>query len=310
MTLPIARPLVSVGVPVFNAQRHLTAALDALMTQTYDNLEIIISDNNSSDDTAELCRHYAELDSRIKYIRQDENIGILANFQFVLNEADGKYFMWFAGDDECESSYIEELVGFMEQNVEYVTAGTDVKVVDDAGKLLRIEELSSVRKCRCHSEWPSVQKEFFRFYIDNRYLLIYGIHRTTYIKKCSLNFQGRLKYLTSLEIPFLAQMSSFGKMASICRTLKIYRSHERSSHQMEVEKSNSLFYISRYINVWSCLLRIVAAFPFSSTERLRILLYLLFSFPLYLARGVKQYAVRIVRAVLRPSAELPENEKT
>ena len=92
-------PLVSIGVPVFNGEKGLAKALDSLLEQDYDKLEIIISDNASTDRTEALCLEYAEKDQRIRYVRQTENIGGVYNFKFVLDEAVGEYFMWAAHDD-------------------------------------------------------------------------------------------------------------------------------------------------------------------------------------------------------------------
>src|SRR5581483_12411158 len=102
-------PLVSIGLPVYNG-KHLREALNSLQSQTYKNIEIIISDNASTDSTAKICRTYLR-DSRIKYIRQKANIGAAKNFNFVLSKAKGEYFMWAAGDDVWNENYIKLLMG-------------------------------------------------------------------------------------------------------------------------------------------------------------------------------------------------------
>lgn len=107
-------PLVSIGMPVFNGEKYIEEAIRSLLEQSYRNFELIISDNASNDATQDLCRVYAESDSRIRYIRQIENIGPLANFQFVLSEASGQYFMWAAHDDRWHPHFIERLVTVLE----------------------------------------------------------------------------------------------------------------------------------------------------------------------------------------------------
>lgn len=104
-----SRRVVSIGMPVYNGERFIREALDSLLSQTFTDFELIISDNASTDSTERICRIYAEQDPRIRYIRQNENLGALPNFQFVLNEAKAEYFMWAACDDQWDSNWIEQL---------------------------------------------------------------------------------------------------------------------------------------------------------------------------------------------------------
>ena len=80
-------PLVSIGVPVFNGEKTLVAALESLTKQSFNNIEIIISDNASTDSTQTICEKFAEKDSRVNYIRQEKNIGSAKNFEFVFKKS-------------------------------------------------------------------------------------------------------------------------------------------------------------------------------------------------------------------------------
>jgi glycosyltransferase involved in cell wall biosynthesis len=102
-------PQVSIGMPVYNGESFIREALDSLLAQTFTDFELIISDNASTDGTEAICREYAAKDDRIRYVRQAENRGGLANFQFVLDEAVGEYFMWAAADDRWDVRWIESL---------------------------------------------------------------------------------------------------------------------------------------------------------------------------------------------------------
>ncbi len=108
--MPPPSPILSIGMPVYNAERYLGEAIDSLLNQTFRDFELIISDNASVDGTSVLCQEYAAKDSRIRYVRQSVNIGALANFDFVLREASGAYFSWAAGDDVWESRWFESLL--------------------------------------------------------------------------------------------------------------------------------------------------------------------------------------------------------
>jgi glycosyltransferase involved in cell wall biosynthesis len=103
----IEEPLVSVGLPTFNRAPTLSRAVESVLSQTYQNFELVISDNCSTDATHDLCEQIARRDRRVRYIRQDKNIGPTGNFLQVLEEATGEYFMWLADDDWISSDYVK-----------------------------------------------------------------------------------------------------------------------------------------------------------------------------------------------------------
>ncbi len=109
-------PFVSIGMPIYNGEKYLKEAIACLLNQGHSNFELIISDNASDDATQDLCLILAKNDKRIRYIRQKENIGPLANFQLVLSEASGKYFMWAAHDDRWHPDFVERLVAVLEDD--------------------------------------------------------------------------------------------------------------------------------------------------------------------------------------------------
>lgn len=120
MKSAVQQPFVSIGMPVYNGERSLRRALDSLFRQSIGNVEIIISDNQSMDQTEAICRHYAERDSRVQYIRQPVNIGAMKNFEYVLNKACGKYFMWAACDDYWSETFIKQNLDWLESHPDYV----------------------------------------------------------------------------------------------------------------------------------------------------------------------------------------------
>ena len=115
-------PMVSIGVPVYNGEQTLRAALNSLTTQSFQNFEIIISDNASTDETQKICESFSQQDDRFIYIRQEKNIGAAKNFEFVFQQAKGKYFMWAAADDIRSENFIEENLNFLERNIDYVAS--------------------------------------------------------------------------------------------------------------------------------------------------------------------------------------------
>ena len=120
-------PKVSIGMPVFNGEKTLGQAIDSILKQTVVDFDLIISDNASSDRTQTICNEYALLDNRIRYFRQNQNIGASANFCFVLNQAKSEYFMWAACDDNRSIDFIEENLYFLENHPEYIASTSPVR---------------------------------------------------------------------------------------------------------------------------------------------------------------------------------------
>lgn len=110
--------LVSIGMPIRNGGKSLRYALESIVCQDYQNLEIIISDNDSSDDTALIVLEYQRRDSRIIYHQQPKFLTALENFRFVLDEARGDYFMWAAHDDTRSRDYVSGLLNAMQNDAE------------------------------------------------------------------------------------------------------------------------------------------------------------------------------------------------
>ncbi|MEZ4772845.1 MAG: glycosyltransferase [Bacteroidia bacterium] len=115
-------PLVSIGIPAYNSGDRIETALNSIARQQYPNIELIISNDASTDHTDEVCRKWAEKDSRIKYFYQEKNLGLAANFEFVLHQATGKYFMWMADDDHLVPDIISYYVNFLENHPAYCLA--------------------------------------------------------------------------------------------------------------------------------------------------------------------------------------------
>jgi glycosyltransferase involved in cell wall biosynthesis len=117
-----ARPLVSIGLPVYNGGAHLRRALDSLLAQEWAEIEIVVRDNASTDDTEGIVREYAARDMRLRWFRNGENLGAARNFQLVLEDAAGKYFMWAAHDDRWSSDYVGRLVNALQREPRAVLA--------------------------------------------------------------------------------------------------------------------------------------------------------------------------------------------
>ena len=103
-------PRVSIGLPVFNGENYLSETLDSLRAQTFSDIEIVISDNASTDATEEISRAAAAEDDRIRYFRQPKNLGAAPNYNIVFAKARGPLFKWAAHDDLCHPEFVHRCV--------------------------------------------------------------------------------------------------------------------------------------------------------------------------------------------------------
>ena len=126
-------PLVSIGVPVYNEDRFLEESLLSLSSQNYANLEIIISDNASTDRTGDICREFANRDPRISYSRLEKNRGVTENFRRVFDLSQGKYFMWASGHDLWSSDLILKCVEMLETMPKAIIAYGSSGWIDASG---------------------------------------------------------------------------------------------------------------------------------------------------------------------------------
>lgn len=127
-------PLVSIGIPSYNRPEGLRKALECFTRQTYRNLEIIVSDNCSPDDPSEMARAFAAADSRVKYYRQEKNIGMTLNGHFVWGKATGKYFVLGSDDDWWAPDFVADLVVALAEEPAAVCAFCDFEEVDERGR--------------------------------------------------------------------------------------------------------------------------------------------------------------------------------
>lgn len=105
---------VSVGVPVYNGASLIRESLNCIVNQSFRDIEIIISDNASTDGTSEICAEFAARDSRVRHIRHETTSGPMENFLFVRDQTTAPYFMWRAYDDLSDARYIETLLACLE----------------------------------------------------------------------------------------------------------------------------------------------------------------------------------------------------
>jgi glycosyltransferase involved in cell wall biosynthesis len=132
-------PRLSVGLPVYNGENYLAESLESLLGQTYENFELIISDNASTDGTADICHRYEKQDSRIRYFRQPRNIGCAPNHNYVIQQARGELFKWVSHDDLYARDLLKRCVDALDEFPHVVLAHSWTATIDDSGAVRAVD---------------------------------------------------------------------------------------------------------------------------------------------------------------------------
>lgn len=126
---------VSIGIPVRNGEIRVSNAIRSVLAQDFPDLELVISDNASTDGTEDVCREFARADPRIRYFRQPENIGLLNNFIAVMSLARGRLFTWVGDDDALELSYVSRCKAVLDADDELLLTTVEVRMTGPNGAL-------------------------------------------------------------------------------------------------------------------------------------------------------------------------------
>ncbi|MEY2934939.1 MAG: hypothetical protein RL033_5688 [Pseudomonadota bacterium] len=127
-------PKLSFGLPVFNGARSIGGVIESIQKQTFSDFELVVSDNCSTDDTAEVVAGYAKTDRRIKFFPQASNAGIVANFNRAFRLSLGEYFRWIGADDWLEPTYAEKCVTQLDRHPEAIGVTTFHAHWDEKGE--------------------------------------------------------------------------------------------------------------------------------------------------------------------------------
>jgi glycosyltransferase involved in cell wall biosynthesis len=159
-------------MPAYNGGRYLARALDSLLNQDYPNWELVISDDRSTDETESVGRDYARRFEHIRYIRQESNLGEMANFNYALDQARGPYFMWAADHDLWDKTFISRCVSGLEANPAAVLAYPQCLLIDENDAV--VEEMDDqIDVCQA-SALARYKHLIWRLAICN---MIYGVAR-------------------------------------------------------------------------------------------------------------------------------------
>lgn len=172
-------PLVTIGIPTCNRASLLSRSLDSALNQDFSNLEVVISDNASTDDTAQVCESYRVKDARIKYFRQPTNVGPTDNFNVVLKNASGEFFMWLGDDDWIDASYIKICV-------QHLIEDPSLSLASGAPKYYREGQAAGDGRfvCLTQNRWYRRVISYYSQVSDNG--IFYGVMRTADLRSITL----------------------------------------------------------------------------------------------------------------------------
>lgn len=218
----MSNPALSIGLPVYNGQRYLSKALDSLLNQDFEDFELIISDNGSNDQTEAICRHVAARDSRVRYLRSDENRGATWNFRRVLEASSGEFFKYAAHDDECYPAMLGKCM-------EVISGDSSVALVYTRSEV--IDENSIVVRPDCSPRWDSIATTADSACVRLWHVLWLVLHGQAYYGVMRASFLRRIRPFGSVAADWvvLAQLAMLGKIIEIPEMLFRLRRHSNNS---------------------------------------------------------------------------------
>lgn len=216
----LPEPLVTIGVPVYNGEKYLSQAIDSILAQDYLNIEIIIIDDCSQDESSNICQKYASLEPRITFLKSPTNAGMFANYRKILQIANGTYFTWVAQDDVIAPNCISTIIKYMEMNNDVVLCTSSVHIIStedfDSSYDYNFIEISDP------NNWVDSRAIFFSLPYTKLQFALYGIYQTNKIKNIPFGervFFGK-RFFADVENIFLANVCHYGKIVSLSPVLR------------------------------------------------------------------------------------------
>jgi glycosyltransferase involved in cell wall biosynthesis len=263
-------PRVSIGLPVYNGERHLRAALDSLLGQTFTDIEVILSDNASTDGTEAICREYASKDPRVLYFRNERNIGGFRNHDRVVGLASGTYFMWAAHDDVRAPECVRRCVEVLDPEPDVVLCFTGSASIDADGRPLPARETAiDAGAARASERFHDLIR------MDHLIEPIYGLMRLEVLRRTPL-----LGQFPDSDRVLVAELALHGPFRRIAEPLLLRRDHAGRSTRAYPTRRMRMAWISPgastrvalpYARQFVEYVRAIRRAPIARVERVRCL---------------------------------------
>jgi glycosyltransferase involved in cell wall biosynthesis len=265
---------VVIGLPVYNGQKYLRAAIESHLSQSFDDFDLVISDNGSTDATPEICAEYARRDKRIKYLRSAENRGILWNHRRVFDaiETPNQYFRWAGADDIMEPGLLQAMVEVLNTRPEVEAVVPDTKNIDDDGKIIG----SMARTLDLQSS-DVFERAHAVLMVNYQHVIAYGLLRASTLRL----MRTRPDYI-GWDPVFVWELALRGQMVQLPGPVLLRRFHAGSISRVKTAKEmrkwvepNSKAGMNFPHWTWAYeRARALIASPLSTRDRLRIGMFL------------------------------------
>jgi glycosyltransferase involved in cell wall biosynthesis len=266
-------PRVSIGMPVYNGERFINEALSSLLGQTFDDLEVIISDNASTDRTEDKCREYVARDKRVRYYRNRRNLGISWNYRRVFEASSGPYFKWATYDDVCAPEFVARCVEALDRDRRVVLAHPRARIINEFG------DVGVECGAGLHLQSPRASERIAQLFRNLRLSnALYGVIRRDVLRETPL-----VGDFPAADIPLLAELSLRGLFYEIPECLFSRRIHPGAASARRDDQSQLEVYnpdkVGRVVfREWRLLYeycRSVRRVPLPLREQMRVGLLLL-----------------------------------
>jgi len=225
-------PRLSIGLPVYNADKYLSEALDCLLAQSFADFELIVCDNASTDRTAQICADYAMRDHRIRCLRHETNVGAIANFNHVFAVSRAPLFKWAAHDDLHHPLYLENCVRLLDRDPTAVLAHSATAFIGQTGDTFPFDAASGTYRdpktgVRQKPDSPTIGdsdsavERFWQVLARARW----GTHMFGVIRREALVQTRLLPNFAGSDRALLAELALLGRFRSVPERLFFKRFH-------------------------------------------------------------------------------------
>lgn len=214
------KPRLSIGLPVFNGEKYLKEVLDSILAQTYSDFELVISDNASTDRTEQICREYAAKDRRIRYYRNEKNIGAPKNFNRVFELSFCEYFKWASSDDMHAPTYLQKCISVLDTDPSIILCHSKTGRINEHGKLVGNYDRAAMARI---DSWKPYERFGVFLSMRNPCWALLGVIRASTLRETPL--QG--SYIGA-DRNLLAEIALMGRIYEIPEYLFFGRDHPQS----------------------------------------------------------------------------------
>lgn len=224
----MTRPKVVIGLPIYNSEKYVAAAISSHLAQSFGDFHLVISDNGSTDATPDICADFARTDDRVKYERSPENRGILWNHRRVMEamESPDQYFRWAAGDDILEPDLLQAMVETLDADDDVEAVMPNTKNIDGDGKIIGAMERT------LDLQSPDVYQRARDILVANyQHVVAYGLLRVSSLR----DMRTRPRYVGWDPI-FIWELALRGRIVQIPGPALLRRFHAGSISRVKTAK--------------------------------------------------------------------------